>query len=92
MEDLVPGYLAKRRKDVQAYRDALERGDFDTVRMLGHKMKGTGAGYGFVLLTEIGGAIEQAALRKDASDVAANVDRLAWYVDNVQLDYAQETA
>jgi signal transduction histidine kinase/DNA-binding response OmpR family regulator len=89
MEDVVPGYLEKRRKDVDLYRQALAAGDFDAVRMLGHKMKGTGAGYGFPVLTEIGGAIEQAALKKDAGSVAAGVDRLAWYAGRVKLEYAQ---
>jgi signal transduction histidine kinase/DNA-binding NarL/FixJ family response regulator len=89
MEDLVPGYLEKRRKDVLAYRQALEAGDFEAVRMLGHKMKGTGAGYGFPVLTEIGNAIELAALSKDAAGIAASIDRLAWYTERVKLDYAQ---
>jgi HPt (histidine-containing phosphotransfer) domain-containing protein len=90
MEDIVPGYLEKRRKDVLKYRQALADQDFDTLRMMGHKMKGTGAGYGFAELTEIGSAIEEAALRKDAATVAAGVDRLAWYAGNVKLDYANE--
>lgn len=89
MEDVVPAYLEKRRKDVETYRKALAGEDFDTLRMLGHKMKGTGAGYGFPVLTEIGGAIEQAALRKDAGGVAASVDRLAWYAQTVKLEYAE---
>jgi signal transduction histidine kinase/DNA-binding response OmpR family regulator len=89
MEDVVPGYLDKRRKDVLTYRLALAAKDFDTLRMLGHKMKGTGAGYGFPVLTDIGGAIEQAALRKDAASILAEVDRLAWYTENVKLNYAQ---
>jgi CheY-like chemotaxis protein len=89
MEDVVPGYLEKRRKDVDVYRQALADENFDAVRMLGHKMKGTGAGYGFPVLTEIGSAIEEAALRKDAASVAAGVDRLAWYAGKVKLEYAQ---
>ncbi len=88
-EDLAPEYLERKRKDVDAYRQALAARDFDAVRMMGHKMKGTGTGYGFPVLTKIGDAIEQAALRKDAVGVAAEVDRLAWYAGNVKLDYAQ---
>ncbi len=89
MEELVPAYLEKRRNDIELYRRALAAEDFETVRMLGHRMKGTGAGYGFPVLTEIGSAIEQAALRKDAGGIAAGVERLAQYAGNVQLDYAQ---
>ncbi len=89
MEDVVPAYLEKRRKDIQTYRRALADQDFEALRMLGHKMKGTGGGYGFPVLTEIGDAIEQAALRKDAGSISASVDRLAWYTDKVRLNYTQ---
>ena len=41
-----PAYLHKRRKDVQVYRQALADEDFETLRTLGHKMKGTGVGMG----------------------------------------------
>jgi signal transduction histidine kinase/CheY-like chemotaxis protein len=89
MEDVVPSYLEKRRKDVETYRQALGSSDFDTLRMLGHKMKGTGTGYGFPVLTEIGDAIERAALKKDTAGATAAVDRLAGYVEKVKLQYAQ---
>jgi hypothetical protein len=87
MEDVVPGYLAKRQKEIQQYRQALESQDFDTIRMLGHKMKGTGAGYGFAELTSLGSALEQAALQRDSSSIRTKVDELATYVDSVELEY-----
>jgi signal transduction histidine kinase/CheY-like chemotaxis protein/HPt (histidine-containing phosphotransfer) domain-containing protein len=92
MEAVVPAYLERRRREVQSYRDALARGDFESIRMLGHKMRGTGGGYGFPLLTELGRVIEDAALRQDRREVDAAVERLARYVETVQLDYAEETS
>jgi len=89
MEDVVPAYLEKRRKDIETYRLAIGSSDFDLLRMLGHKMKGTGTGYGFPVLTEIGDAIERAALKKDTAAATAAVDRLAGYVEKVKLQYAQ---
>ncbi len=86
MEDVVPAYLEKRRKDVSTYRQALADGDFETLRMLGHKLKGTGGGYGFDMLTELGAAIEQAAAREDAGAVGSKVDELARYLERVQLE------
>ncbi len=38
------------------------RGDYATIRTLGHQMAGTGGGYGFDPITEIGGALEESAL------------------------------
>ncbi|MCU1326464.1 MAG: Histidine kinase, partial [Bryobacterales bacterium] len=54
MEDVVPGYVEKRRAEVPIYRAALDGGEFDTVKQLAHKMKGTGTGYGAPRLTELG--------------------------------------
>ena len=89
MEDVVPAYLDKRRKDLLAYRQALANHDFEAVRMLGHKMKGTGAGYGFSKLTEIGALIEEAALQQDVSRAGAAVDELGRYIEGVELEYIQ---
>jgi len=44
LDDLIPGYLQNRREDVKAVWQALENQDFETIRVLGHTMKGTGGG------------------------------------------------
>jgi signal transduction histidine kinase len=87
MEDVVPSYLNKRRKEISQYRQALANHDFDSIRMLGHKMRGTGAGYGFEELTSIGAEIEQSALTKNVFDIIATIDKLARYIDCVELEY-----
>jgi len=81
IEELIPEYLEKRRMDVLACRVALEAEDFAAIRRLGHNMKGTGSGYGFPELTELGGEIEAAALRSDASALMDQLQRFADYVE-----------
>ena len=87
MEDVVPSYLDKRRKEISQYRQALARQDFDSIRILGHKLRGTGAGYGFAELTSIGAEIEESALTGNLLDIIATVDKLARYIDCVELEY-----
>ncbi len=89
MEELVPGYLEKRRAEIAKYREALAAGDFYTLRMLGHKLKGTGAGYGFPVLTEIGGKLEEQALATDAEGLRAKIEELSRYVNSVKLEFGQ---
>jgi signal transduction histidine kinase/DNA-binding response OmpR family regulator len=89
MEDIVPGYLEKRRAEVAKYQTALAGGDFDAIRMLGHKMKGTGGGYGFPMLTEIGGKIEDQALAHDAEGLRGKIEEFARYVNSVKLEFRQ---
>jgi CheY-like chemotaxis protein len=87
LEDIVPGYLENRRKDVGALREALERGDFARIRVLGHNMKGSGAGYGFAALTELGAALEKAALAADGDAVRGRIDELNAYLESIRIQY-----
>jgi len=87
MEDVVPGYLAKRRADVSLYRDALAKGDMETIRIMAHRTKGTGAGYGLPMLTDLGSALERAAKNGDHSELRIKLDEFANYLDNVELEY-----
>ena len=54
--------------------------------MFGHKLKGAGGGHGFDMLTELGAAIEEAAVRQDAGGAGSKVDALARYLERVQLE------
>ena len=87
MEDVVPGYLEKRRAEVLVYQAALAAGDFETIKKMAHKMKGTGTGYGLPRLTELGGAMEKAALESNGPVVARNLNEFAIYVERVKLEY-----
>ena len=85
MEDLARAYIGKRRSEVPVYMQALEREDFGAIRRLAHNMKGSGSGYGFPALTELGGAIEKAALRAAGSEVRLIVNRFVLYLESVEL-------
>lgn len=85
LADLIPGFLANRRKDIAAMQIALEGGDFEIVRVLGHSMKGAGGGYGFDAITDIGAALEQAAKAKNPGEIQKNLSDLAVYLDRVEV-------
>ena len=87
LADLVPGFLDGRRRDIDAIAAALERSDYDDVRILGHNMKGSGAGYGFNRITEIGTSLEQAAVRRARSDIQAQTAELVRYLDGLHVVY-----
>ena len=89
MEDAVPGYLERRRADMPVCRSALEEGNFGLIRSLGHKMRGTGAGYGLPMVSESGAAIEDAAGRGDADAVRRFLNELTSYLERVELAMPQ---
>jgi len=84
LEDLIPGFLDNRAKDVVSINDMLDKGDFDSIRILGHSMKGAGGGYGFDEITEIGDKIEIAAVAADAAVIREANARLADYLERVE--------
>lgn len=85
LQDLVPGFLDNRRKDVERLRTLLEGLDFDAIRLIGHSMKGAGGGYGFDAITEIGAAIEKAALSADAAGIRTRIGDLADYLARIDV-------
>jgi signal transduction histidine kinase/CheY-like chemotaxis protein len=85
LKPVVGGYLEKRRADVAKLRDALDRGEIDIIRMIGHQMAGTGGGYGFEPITEIGGALEESALALDTARIRTSIDDLGRYLGAVRI-------
>jgi len=87
LAELVPGFLENRRRDVEAIAAALKHGDYENVRILGHNMKGSGAGYGLNRITEIGASLEQAAGRREPEEIRARAAELARYLDGLHVEY-----
>jgi len=87
LADLIPGFLQNRRHDVTAMLDALDGGDFAKVENLGHGMKGAGGSWGFQGITDIGAALEQAAVSADNERSRKWVGELSRYLDRVEIVY-----
>lgn len=85
--DIVPGFLENRQRDVGSLRNALAQGDYTTVQIAGHGMKGSGSGYGFDAVTEIGRNIEEAAKRRDAEEAERWIGALEEYLARVEVVY-----
>lgn len=87
LEDIAPGYLENRRKDAEIIPEALERSDFDALKMIGHRMKGSGAGYGFQRISDIGAQLEQAATVQNRQIVQDSLGQLVDYLDAIEVVY-----
>jgi HPt (histidine-containing phosphotransfer) domain-containing protein len=64
--------------------DALDRVDFETVTTLGHNMRGSGSAFGFQAITDIGGALQQAAESADTDTARKLVGELSSYLQSVE--------
>src|SRR5262249_21655273 len=87
LQDLIPGYLANRQGEYQALQEELAQVDYETSRIVGHSMKGSGGGYGFDTITEIGSALEQAARSREPDAIRRWVGELLTYLERVQIVY-----
>ena len=77
---LVPQYLASKEKQIEEARAALSSRDFGPIRRFGHNLKGTGRGYGFPPIEEMGREIERAATQADPGRIAEQLDALYRFV------------
>ncbi len=87
LEELIPGYLENRQEDLNTLKGALTTGDYETVRCLGHQMKGSGGGYGFDLITEIGKSLEIAGKDSNAQEAQKWLAELANLLEVVEVIY-----
>ena len=87
IKELIPGFLENRQKDIQALSIAVESGDFEGIGFLGHSMKGSGGGYGFQKITDLGRSLEEAANAENQDEIRELVEELAAYLENVECVY-----
>jgi len=85
LEELIPGFLENRNKDVQSLREALAGQDIGKLQSIGHSLKGVGGGYGFDALSEIGAAIEAAAKEQQLSSIEELIVRMADYLERIDV-------
>ncbi|NOS76609.1 MAG: Hpt domain-containing protein [Nitrospira sp.] len=87
LEDIIPTFLANRQKDLQTLHTAMTEKDFETIRILGHRMRGDGGGYGFNAISDIGGVMELAAGRRDEPAIQRQTAALENFLSRVHIIY-----
>lgn len=87
LQDLIPGYLENRLKDISKIRESLAQGDYEAIRSIGHKMKGSGGGYGFDEITNIGRTIEEAANKNFGEEIERQTEALKTYMERLEVVY-----
>lgn len=87
LSDLVPGFLARKREDASAVMAAVERGDFEAIARLGHKMKGEGGSYGLDAITDVGRELEQAGKDGDLNAARRQGRELTNFLERLEIVY-----
>jgi HPt (histidine-containing phosphotransfer) domain-containing protein len=87
LEELIPGFLENRGKDLTKLHAAMDRNDLPAIQSIGHSLKGVGGGYGFMRLSEIGAEMEVAAKAGNAAALPELINALADYLSRVVVEY-----
>jgi len=88
VEELVPEYLAQRKREIAVFEDLVRHSDFDSIRVLAHNMKGNGRSFGFPALTDFGAAMELSARQCSVASLSQQLRELTSYLNRVQLKTA----
>lgn len=84
---IIPGFLANKQRDLATIEFCMEQGDLQTIRLLGHRMKGDGGGYGFDQISTIGDRLEQAAMAHNLSALHDQIEGLRDFLSRVEVVY-----
>ena len=82
---LVGKYLDKRKDDIGKLTQALADSDFETIRVTGHNLYGSGSAYGLDPISCIGATIENAADSKDVSEIEQSIDALQQFLHRLKI-------
>jgi PAS domain S-box-containing protein len=83
LAERTPAYLENCRGSIAILHAALDRADFPAVVILGHNLRGSGGGFGFQALTDIGAGLERAAAGAELEESRSWVSELASCLDRI---------
>lgn len=84
---LLPRYIARLRDDVRDLRRAAAAGDFDAARFTGHRMAGSGGGFGLPEVSDIGRAIEAAARASETGAIVRWAEALESFLAALEVEF-----
>jgi len=87
LEDLIPGFLENRARELETLRAALRDGNFQSLQSIGHSMKGVGGGYGFDGITDIGRDLENTAKLQDLEGISVLIEKYADYLERIEVNF-----
>lgn len=90
LEFLIPQYLENREEELKKLEKLLKANKFDQIQVIGHSLKGSGGGYGFDYLTELGSQIEKEAELKKEKILQEIIFKLKKYLNNLEIIYVEK--
>jgi len=86
LREFLPRYLENRKRDLETLSEALHKGDFKTVQVISHKIKGHALSYGFGPLSSTCAMMERAATEKKLEIIVSLLNEYRDYIERVELN------
>lgn len=83
--DLLPGYIERRKTELNDLRAAVAAADFARLATVGHNVKGTAGSYGAPELGLLAEKIHVAAVEKDGEGCRAAVEAYGAYLVRIEV-------
>lgn len=87
LKDFIPEVLDNWMQETLIMQQALNNNNYEVIRNISHKMKGTGSVFGFGGISEMGGILESAAINRNAEGIRQTLLKLASYIEQVEVVY-----
>ncbi len=87
LRELMPVYLETRREELGRISALLEAGDFDALWVVGHKLHGSGGGFGLDFISELGERMEASAKAADKAAVTAQAAELKDFLESIEIEF-----
>lgn len=87
LRKILPSFLARRNEDIKSMFEGLERGDYEAIRVFGHRMKGTGGAYGLDAISDIGRSLEQVSKEENDEEIQRLLCLFSDYLERVEVVY-----
>lgn len=85
LADYIPTFVDNRKKELQQASDFLNSSDYESLRRLGHTLKGCCPSYGFVELGELGKKLEDLAKNEKSEEISSLLKDMGWLLDHFEV-------
>lgn len=85
LKELAEGFLERKRKELPQWEKALGEGDFKSLEICGHKLRGVAESYGFPPLGLWGEQMEMLAKIPDRQGLENCLKELCHYIENIEI-------
>jgi HPt (histidine-containing phosphotransfer) domain-containing protein len=87
LEDIFPGYLENRHKEVLELRELIAAKDLKKLQVISHRLAGNAGSYGLAFLSEVGSRMEADCMKGSLSGMDAYLKAIEDYLRELTYEY-----